>query len=256
MPSNQWDPALYNQKHAYVFEYGRDLIALLNPQPGEGILDLGCGTGHLTNVIAQSGAQVVGIDSSASMIEAARAEYPEVEFMQADARDFSFPYHFDAIFSNAVLHWISDAESVAQSISRALRTGGRFVAEFGGKGNIAHIVNTLKTTLQELGHQYEDEQWYNPSIGEYSSLLERHGLEVVSARLFDRFTKLEEGERGLRNWIEMFRGGMLQGISDDLKEQLFLKMEEKLRSVLYRDGNWYADYRRLRIVAYKSKTLS
>jgi trans-aconitate methyltransferase len=249
--TRQWDPALYDQKHSFVFEYGRSLVALLDPQPGERILDLGCGTGQLSRAIADAGAEVLGIDSSASMIETARAQYPDLAFEQADAADFSLPNCRDAIFSNAVLHWILDAQSVVRCVSRALRTGGRFVAEFGGKGNIAQIANALRTTLREYGIGDENPWWYYPAIAEYASLLELHGLEVIFATLQNRPTKLADDETGLRNWIEMFKGELFKDMSAGRKDQILSEVERKLRSTLFRDGSWYADYRRLRIVAIK-----
>src|SRR5947209_4560821 len=186
MPNNNWNTALYDQKHAFVFEYGKGLIPVLEPQPGELILDLGCGTGHLTKVIAESGARVIGIDSSTSMIETARAAYPDLEFLIADARDFSFPFQFDAIFSNATLHWIAEAEHVVRRIKESLKTRGRFVAEFGGRGNVATITTAVKQSFLELANIEVDFGWYFPSIGEYASLLEKHGLVVQSALLFER----------------------------------------------------------------------
>ncbi len=251
MPTNDWNVSLYDQKHAFVFEYGKGLISLLEPRPGETILDLGCGTGHLAKTIADAGARVVGIDSAPSMIEAARAAYPDIEFLVADARDFSFPTSFDAIFSNATLHWVPEAESVVRNIAGALKPGGRFVAEFGGKGNVAQITTALQQSLQELLHSEVASSWYFPSIGEYAPLLEQHGLLVRSAWLFDRPTKLEEGEKGLRNWIEMFTGGMLRDVPDDVKRQVLKRTEAELRNQLFKDGNWFADYRRLRVLAYK-----
>ncbi|HLI08386.1 MAG TPA: class I SAM-dependent methyltransferase [Ktedonobacteraceae bacterium] len=251
MPRNDWNAALYDQKHAFVFEYGKGLLALLEPQAGEKILDLGCGTGHLAREIAATGAQVVGIDSAAEMVEKARQAYPDIEFLVVDARNFSFPYQFDAVFSNATLHWIPEAEQVVERVSAALRAGGRFVAEFGGKGNVASIVNALREATAELAGVAVDAGWYYPSIGEYASLLEKHGLAVQSAVLFDRPTKLEDGEKGLRNWITMFCQGMLSTIPDDVRQQVIVRVEALLRPKLFRDGNWFADYRRLRIVANK-----
>ncbi len=128
MPDNDWNTSLYDAKHAFVSEYGKSLLPLLEPKVGESILDLGCGSGHLAHSIAQSGAHVIGIDSSASMIEAACAAYTDVEFLVADAKDFAFPLPFDAIFSNATLHWVRDAEQAVQHIVAALKSGGRFVA--------------------------------------------------------------------------------------------------------------------------------
>jgi trans-aconitate 2-methyltransferase len=185
------------------------------------------------------------------MIETARSTYPEIEFLVADARDFSFPFPFDAIFSNAALHWIPEAEQVVQCIAASLKTGGRLVAEFGGKGNIAHIITAIQQSTQELLQIEVGADWYFPSIGEYATLLEKHDLAVSSALLFDRPTQLEDGEQGMRNWIKMFKESMFLAIPDDAKEKVLASVEEKLRPVLFRDGHWFADYRRLRIVAYK-----
>lgn len=250
MPDD-WDANLYDEKHAFVFEYGRDLIKLLKPQAGERILDLGCGTGHLTKVIAASGAQVIGLDSSQTMIEAARAQYPGIEFIQADARSFSWPCNFDAVFSNAVLHWILDAESVVRSIATALRRGGRFVAEFGGRGNIAQIEQALRAALNEHGYGHEPAWWYYPTLSAYATLLEAHELEVRLAMLYDRPTKLAGGAAGLRTWLEMFTRKVLSQLNEAQQAQVLTRVEQQLRPTLFRDGDWYADYRRLRIVAVK-----
>src|SRR5437667_8425741 len=251
MSTKDWNASLYDQKHAFVFEYGKSLLSLLDPQPGESILDLGCGTGHLTKAIAESGAHVVGLDSSPSMIEVARAAYPELEFILADATNFSLPATFDAVFSNATLHWVIEAEKAIRCIATSLKTGGRLVAEFGGKGNIAHIITAIQQSMEELLHIEVGADWYFPSIGEYATLLEKHGLAVSSALLFDRPTQLEDGERGMRNWIKMFKESMFLAIPDDAREKVLARGEEKLRPVLFRDGHWFADYRRLRIGAYK-----
>jgi trans-aconitate methyltransferase len=252
MPNNNWDTSLYDQKHAFVFEYGKGLIPILQPQPGELILDLGCGTGHLTQTIAESGAHVIGIDSSASMIETARSTYPQLEFHVADARDFSFESPFDAIFSNATLHWITEAEQVARCIAASLKPGGRFVAEFGGKNCVAAITTAIQESFRELLHREIDFGWYFPSIGEYASLLEKHDLEVRSALLFERPTPLEDGEMGLRNWIQMFVDRVFHNAPVDGKQQILARTEEKTRDRLFNNGQWIADYTRLRIVAYKA----
>src|SRR6267378_4210645 len=228
MSNDRWDPALYDQKHSFVFEYGRSLVSLLNPQAGERVLDLGCGPGQLTRAISESGADVTGVDNSAKMIATARAHYPELQFEHADARSFSFPYSFDAIFSNAALHWILDAESVVRSISRSLRSGGRFVAEFGGERNIGSIEDALRETLRMYGRDDEGPWWYYPTIGEYATLLEQHGLAVTFATLQDRLTKLEDGEDGLRNWIEMFKGESFSDIAPNTKDKILTSVENKL----------------------------
>jgi len=247
-----WDVNLYDQKHAFVFEYGKGLIPLLQPQPGELILDLGCGTGHLTHAIAESGARVIGIDSSTSMIKAAQSTYPHVEFHVADAKDFSFISPFDAIFSNATLHWILEAEQVARCIAASLKHGGRFIAEFGGKDCVATIRTAVQESFRELMHREIDFGWYFPSIGEYASLLEKHDLDVRSALLFERPTPLEDGEMGLRNWIQMFVERVFHDVPKEVKQKILERTEEKIRDRLFSNGQWIADYTRLRIVAYKA----
>ena len=252
MPINDWDTSLYEQKHAFVYEYGKGLIPILQPQPGELILDLGCGTGHLTQTIAESGAHVIGLDSSVSMIETAQSTYPQLEFLVADAKDFSFVTPFDAIFSNATLHWIMEAEQVAHCIAASLKPGGRFVAEFGGKGCVATITTAIQQSFRELLHREVDFGWYFPCIGEYTSLLEKHDLDVRSALLFERPTQLEDGKMGLRNWIQMFGDRVFHNVPEDVKQQILERTEEKTRDRLFDNGQWVADYTRLRIVAYKA----
>ena len=250
--SMKWDTNLYDQKHSFVTKYGEDLLSLLNAKPGERILDIGCGSGHLTKQIADTGAEVTGLDSSQEMIATAQAAYPAIHFIVADASDFSFAEPFDAIFSNAALHWVERAEEAIICMSRALKPGGRFVIEMGGKGNIAGIATELEKALKNLDGREVKATNYFPSIGEYSTLLEKHGIEVVSALLFDRPTKLEGGEEGLENWIKMFRRELLANLSEEEKLAVFAEVKTALRDKLFKAGNWYADYRRLRIVAFKT----
>lgn len=253
MSQDFWNSALYEGSHAFVWQYGESLLELLVPKAGERILDLGCGTGQLTEKIAQSGAFVHGIDSSLSMISTARSNYPQLDFAVADARNFQVNEPLDAVFSNAVLHWIKEPDAVINCVAKALKPGGRFVAEFGGKGNVGAIVRALLSVLSEIGCEEPQalNPWYFPSIGEYAGLLEKQGFDVGYAVLFDRPTPLEGGSAGMANWIKMFTGGFLSGLSDDVRSHVIRTVEEHLRSVLYRDGNWNADYRRIRIVAVK-----
>jgi trans-aconitate methyltransferase len=251
MTQHNWNPALYDQKHAFVFEYGQELLTLLNPQPGEQILDLGCGTGHLTAQIAASGATVTGMDSSPAMIATAQQNYPHLKFILSDATDFALTEQFDAVFSNAVLHWVTRAEAATVCIARALKPGGRFVAEFGGKGNTDRVINAVVTAVRELTQTEVKHGWYYPSLGEYAVLLEKHDLAVREARLFDRPTALE-GADGLRNWLKMFGEKMLQNLDEDTRQKVFRLAEDKLRDTQFVDGKWFVDYRRLRVVADKT----
>jgi trans-aconitate methyltransferase len=250
-PGTNWDAGLYDARHAFVWRHGASLVELLAPQPGERVLDLGCGTGHLTARIAAAGAEVVGLDSSPEMLEQARAAYPQLTFVPGDARDFAFDRPFDATFSNAVLHWVGEPGRVAACVRRALRPGGRFVAEFGGRGNVRGVVAALRAAAQRLGIAVEAPAWYYPSVGEYASVLESSGLEPVSAVLFDRPTPLE-GEGGLRNWLRMFCGGPLESVPEERREGFLRAVEEAARPTLFRDGTWVADYRRLRVVAVRT----
>lgn len=242
---------MYDSKHSFVWKYGLELIELLAPQRGERILDVGCGTGHLTSQLALTGASVTGLDHSLAMIEQARVNYPDLEFVEGEAADFAFPEPFDGVFSNAALHWVKRAEDVVVCVARALNPGGRFVAEFGGKGNIRAIHVALLQSLGDLGLANDPgwNPWYYPSIGEYASLLERHGLAVRHAVLFDRPTPLEEGERGLRLWLEMFVGDLLDTLPPEAREQVIQSVERRLRPSRFRDGSWIADYARIRVLA-------
>ncbi len=250
MSANNWDSSLYDDRHSFVWRAGAGLIELLNPEPGERILDLGCGTGHLTAQIAQSGASVLGLDSSTSMIAQARQNFPGLKFALSDARDFRFDEPFDAVFSNAVLHWVHDAGSAVRCVAAALRPGGRFVLEMGVKGNVRRLRTAIEDVLTEAGHQPKC-PWFYPSAAEYATILEEHGFEVRMAQTFDRWSKLEHPERGLREWLEMFAGPYFEGIAREDHERMLRMIEERVRPELNRDGVWWVDYRRLRVEAVK-----
>ncbi len=253
MSINQWNAELYDGKLGFVSGYGKSLIDLLQPQAGEQILDLGCGTGDLSNEIAQSGAEVTGIDLAASMLEQAKRKYPHISFLHENAETVRFTKPFDAVFSNAALHWMKNAEQVAQSIWLALKPNGRLVAELGGKGNVETMVQALEEVLSSYGISSEERNpWYFPSIGEYSMLLEEQGFRVVYAVHFDRPTPLPEGENGLNHWLNAFGGDFFQGISEEEKSDIIAQVKEKTRSTLWQDGQWIADYKRLRVVAIKN----
>jgi trans-aconitate 2-methyltransferase len=252
MPKNDWNTSLYDKKHSYVFKFGEDVLNLLNPKPGEIILDLGCGTGHLTNLIAKSGAGVYGIDSSVAMIEQAHINYPGIKFDVLDAVNFSLDIKYDAVFSNAVLHWIPEREKVIECIWNCLKQGGRFIAEFGGKDNVKFIVESIRKVLAENGYFQNISciNWYFPSIGEYSSLLEKHGFRVTSAFHFDRDTYLDEGI-DVVSWLEMFAKHIFEGIDIGNKNKLVAQIKELLVSTNFINGKWFVDYKRLRIAAVK-----
>ncbi len=243
--SQQWDAGLYDSSFSFVWHHGASLIDLLDPKPGERILDLGCGTGHLTYQIAQSGAEVTGVDSAPAMIAQARINYPALQFMLAEAETFTIPEPVDAVFSNAVLHWVPRAGEVIQRVRQALKPGGRFVAEFGGKDNISKLLAAVR---EEIGA--DTSPWYFPSLGEYASLLESHGFRVTQASHFDRPTALE-GTDGMSEWLDMFGAKLLAAIPEQGRQAVRQRVIERLRPVMFRDGVWYADYVRLRVLALR-----
>lgn len=249
----QWNPELYQSNHSWAWEYGRDLLQLLAPTRGERILDVGCGTGQLTYEIAASGAETVGVDASAEMIAAARENFPEVRFEVCDAAGMPFENEFDAVFSNAALHWVADQKGAIASIARSLKPGGRLVFEMGGNGNLSEILTALCQALRELGIEHPDKllPWTFPTVGDYAPLLESQGLQVELAMLFDRRTPLESGMQGLANWLRMFAGFALELLSQDERIQAIRRIEELARPKLFRDGRWVADYKRLRMVSVK-----
>lgn len=251
---HDWKPELYDQKLGFVSNFGKDVVSQLQAQPGEVILDLGCGTGDLSYEIQKTGASVLGMDYSPSMIEQAQRKYPQFDFRVGNAADFSLDQKVDAVFSNAALHWIKDAEDVVACISNVLREGGRFVAEFGGKGNVDMIVQSIYKVLSE---QYgidakKRNPWFFPSIGQYSSLLESKGLRVTYAVHFDRPTPLEDGDNGLFHWLNgLAANEFFRDFTESKKVEAFQHICDAARPVLYKDGTWFADYKRIRIVAVK-----
>lgn len=249
--TNSWNAELYDHRHAFVYEQAAELIELLRPCADERILDVGCGTGHLTARIADAGAQVMGIDASPEMIGQARHNYPQLEFQMADVRDFRSAEPFDAVFSNAALHWIQPPEEAVRTMAAVLRPGGRLVAEFGGRGNVQQILLGLSEAVRAVigGPVAAVNPWYFPSVAEYAGLLEREHLEVRYAVLFDRPTPLEDGEAGMANWLSMFGQPCLAAVPAEQRATVLAEAIERMRPRLFRDGDWLADYRRLRIMA-------
>jgi len=251
--SQVWNVGLYEAKHSFVWQLGRELLQVLNAQPGERILDVGCGTGKLTSEIASAGADVVGIDYSPTMIAEARRNYPILHFETHDACQMPYSGEFDAVFSNAALHWIQPAQEAAAAMSRALVRGGRLVAELGGHGNVRILVDSAYRALEQLGIPDPERfnPWYFPTVGEYATLLERHGLEVTLGAMFDRETPLEGGGEGLKDWFNMFGSRLTEGLPPSRQGE-FLRLVERFAAPhLLRQDQWVADYRRLRIVARK-----
>lgn len=247
-----WDAAKYDSCGTFVWEHGTDLVEMLAPGPRDRVLDVGCGTGHLTARIADSGAVVLGIDASESMVLQARSNYPDLRFEVVDAREMDLEPQFDAVFSNAVLHWITEPEMAAAGIFAALRPGGRFVAEFGGRGNIGTIIEAVHGARESMeAPPIKRVPWYFPGADEYASLLEGLGFTVGYARLFDRPTRLGEGDGTMITWLQMFAEPLLNDLPESERDTVCCIAEDDLRSKLVQDRVWVADYVRLRVMAEK-----
>ena len=246
-----WNAKGYQKDFAFVPKYGEAVLDLIDAARGALAVDLGCGNGGLTGKLIERGYRVVGVDASAPMLALAKERYPDTTFLQADACTFQLPEQADVIFSNAVLHWIDAAKQneLIANIASQLKPGGQLVCEFGGKGCAETVHAVLEKIFAAHGLTYR-RTFYFPTVGEYAPMLERHGLQVRAALLFDRPTP-QQTEDGLADWIRMFDKAPFAGVPEELQETIIREAVETLRPVLYHDGCWYVDYVRIRIKAVK-----
>ncbi len=244
----RWDPERYARNAPFVPELGEPLIDLLQPRPGEEILDLGCGDGVLTEKIAAAGARVVGVDSSPDQVAAARAR--GLDARVADGQALDFEAAFDGVVSNAALHWMRAPDAVIEGVWRALRPGGRFVGEMGGAGNVARITAALTAALERRGIDGPAANpWFFPTPEDYTGRLRSRGFQVVHMDLFERPTPLP-GELG--GWLETFAESFLFCLPADERPAFIAEVAEALAGWLRDEqGRWHVDYVRLRFAACK-----
>ena len=246
--SQHWDPERYARNARFVADLGAPLLDLLDTHPGQRVLDLGGGDGALTEKIAALGAGVVAVDASAEQIAAARKRGLDAHV--ADGEALAYEAAFDAVFSNAALHWMRDPEAVIDGVWRALRPGGRFVGEFGGGDNVGAIRRALIDALNRRGLDgAAADPWFFPTAEQYRGLLEARGFRVESVALFERPTPLP-GE--LAGWLETFAESFFKQVAPEARNALLQEVVEALRPTLCdAEGRWTADYVRLRFAASK-----
>jgi trans-aconitate methyltransferase len=241
-----WSPDTYAANARFVADLGAPVFDLLAPRPGERILDLGCGDGALTQALGASGATVVGVDDSAYMVAAAKRRGLDARVM--DGQRLRFDAEFDAVFSNAALHWMPDAGAVVAGVARALRPGGRFVAEMGGHGNVASIATALRAAKRAHGIERQFE-WFFPTADEYATLLQSHGFAIQWIGLIPRPTVLPTGMAG---WLATFSVPFLGALPADQAAEILREVESLLApSLRTASGMWIADYVRLRFAAIR-----
>lgn len=250
MTTQQWDPATYARNARFVSDLGAGVFDLLAPQPGERVLDLGCGDGALTEKLVAAGCRVIAIDSSVEQIGAARAR--GLDARRGRAETLPFNAEFDAVFSNAVLHWIPDAAVVIASVHRALKPGGRFVAEFGGAGCVQTVRLALVDAANRRGLDGAAlDPWFFPTDGRYRALLEAQGFIVRTIALFPRPTPLP-GD--ITDWLETFAQPFLRAVPDTDRPAFIQDVRGAVQPTLFDPvRGWSADYVRLRFAAEKPR---
>jgi trans-aconitate methyltransferase len=247
--TQRWDPDAYDQHARFVSDLGAPVVDLLEPLAGERVLDLGCGDGSLTERLRRAGCLVVAVDSSPEQVWAALERGLDARI--TDFRELTFDGEFDAVFSNAALHWVSEADRVIAGVRRALRPGGRFVAEMGGAGCVLSIREALNTALTARGvNPAAADPWYFPTEAEYQRRLEVGGFSVESIQRFPRPTPLP-GD--LSHWLWIFAQRFLDAVPEDERaavvEEVKAQLEPELRNT---NGVWVVDYVRLRFKARRS----
>jgi SAM-dependent methyltransferase len=257
-----WDAAGYDASFSFVTAYGAPLLELLDARPDEHVLDLGCGTGHQAAALAAAGAHVVGTDSDPAMLDVARHDHPGLRFELADAQDPQALRHvagettYDAVLSNAAMHWMPRQDDVIRGVAAVLRPGGRFVVEMGGAGNAARVTAAIRSARSDLGlDPHVVSSWTFPTPGEQAARLERHGFVVRLVQLVDRMTPLSD-DATAADWARMFGAALVADVPEDRRDAFDSAVDRHARELgLDRrpDGEhgWWIDYVRLRFRAVR-----
>lgn len=246
---SEWNAVLYDNKHDFVAEYGKELLEFVPKNKNQSILDLGCGTGTLTLQLANFADTVIGVDSSANMIEKAQKQYADIKFMVCDALSLPFEKQFDVVFSNAVFHWIADHNALLNQVHKVLKSNGLLACEFGANGNIATIENAFMNVCRNFGYEYNP-KFNFPTSEHFADLLKKNGFMIDKIYDYDRPTPLKDNKRGLANWIKQFFASDLELMSEKVQDEIIKKVEDLTKESLWNGSKWTADYRRLRVIAH------
>ena len=246
----EWNVQKYHETCGRVTEHGLKLINALKNIPNDKVMDLGCGTGVLTNEIARFAGKVIGVDASAAMIKHAAATYPDLEFYVMDACSLKWTDYFDAIFSNAVFHFIKAQDALLDNVYKALKKNGSLVCEFGASGNISRLLGAVEAACAKRGMEYFL-RFYYPTKEEYKNLLERHGFYVESIITYDLDTILKEGEFGIRNWVRQIFNVEMEWFDAGDRDSVLDEIEDALRINQWDGNNWHLPNKRIQVIARK-----
>jgi trans-aconitate methyltransferase len=245
----KWNSGLYDNKHSFVAEYGKNLLEFIPSDTHLRILDLGCGTGTLTRELSMRCDYVLGIDASDEMIEKAREHFPDIDFEVLDALKLPFNKEWDIVFSNAVIHWINDHDLLLNKIYNSLKPGGKLICEFGAKGNIETIEQGFASVLNKNGYAFNS-KFNFATVDKFETLLQKNSFIIDEIYDYDRPTKLNDGEQGLSNWARQFLASDLQKFSVQEQDVILNELQDLLKDKLWNGKEWVADYRRIRVIAH------
>lgn len=250
----KWDSQLYENSHKFVSDYGEDLLEFIPNDKSLNILDVGCGTGALTQKLSTKCRYVLGTDNSTEMIVRAKVQYPDIDFKLLNVLSMDYKNEWDIVFSNAVFHWVMDHDLLLKNIANALKPSGKLVCEFGAFGNIQSIEKGFSDVLNDFGYAYTSKFSF-PKVDEFTGKLKENHFIIEEIYDYDRPTPLLGGEKGLTNWAKQFFASDLDIIPEQIHHDIFVALEDKVRSALWDNASqkWIADYRRIRVVAYVKK---